>query len=57
MQLKIAGPGLTLALEPREAELLKLALRRATFEDTPPERQQEILGFATELLRALEAQD
>jgi hypothetical protein len=43
-----------LELQAAEAELLHLTLKRATFEDTPPERQKEIVDFAYRLLRALE---
>ena len=44
----------TVTLSAAEAELLSLALKRATFEDTDPLRQRDILGFALQLLRALE---
>jgi hypothetical protein len=43
--------GLEVSLSPGEVDLFRLTLRRATFEDTPPERQREILDFAAELLR------
>ena len=48
-----AGGGATIALEGREVEVMRLALERASFIDTPPDRQDEILHFAEELLNAL----
>jgi hypothetical protein len=45
--------GATVVLEAAEVELMKLTLERASFIDTPPGRQDEILRFAEDLLRAL----
>ena len=47
------GDTLALHLNPDDVALLRLALKRATFEDTPTDRQNEILDFAVELLRQL----
>ena len=48
-----AGGGAAIALDAKEVEVMRLALERATFIDTPPGRQDEILRFAEDLLRAL----
>ena len=45
--------GAVLALDAREVKLLGYALERATFTDTPAERQQEIFLFADDLLKSL----
>lgn len=50
---KSANGGVTVALEGKEVDLLRLTLERATFIDTPPGRQDEILRFAEELLKAI----
>jgi hypothetical protein len=42
-----------IVLTRKELELLKLALERATFVDTPPDRQRDILVFAEEMLKGL----
>lgn len=42
-----------IVLARKEVELLVLTLERASFIDTPPGRQQEILSFAEDLLKAL----
>jgi len=42
-----------IVLEKKEVELMRLALERASFIDTPPGRQGEILRFADDLLREL----
>jgi len=44
--------GMVIALDAKEVALLRLALERATFVDTPPGRQSEILRFADDLLKA-----
>jgi len=44
---------MTIHLEPREVEVLRLALDRAGFIDTPPDRQDEILRFSDDLRRAM----
>lgn len=48
---KTPSGGVTIALEKSEVEVMRLALERASFIDTPPDRQDEILRFAEELLR------
>ena len=45
--------GAVVVLDRMEVDLLRLALERATFVDTPPGRQNEILRFAEELLKAI----
>jgi hypothetical protein len=50
---KNAGGGVTVVLEGKEVGLMRLTLERASFIDTPPDRQDEILRFAEDLLRAL----
>ena len=52
---KSEAGGAILTLERKEIELLRLALERASFIDTPPGRQNEILRFADDLLKALAA--
>lgn len=42
-----------IVLDAKETDLLKLALERASFIDTPPDRQQAILEFAEDVLKAL----
>ncbi len=42
-------------LDPREVVLLRHALERALFIDTPVQEQEAIQGFATRLLDALGA--
>ena len=53
MKVEKTSSGATLVLEGKEIELMKLTLERASFIDTPPGRQDEILRFAEDLLRAL----
>ena len=53
MKVEKSGGGATVVLEGKEVELMKLTLERASFIDTPPGRQDEILRFAEDLLRAL----
>ena len=43
-----------LVLSGEEINYLRLALERATFQDTPPQHQWAIYNFAEDLLRALE---
>ena len=45
--------GAVIALDGKEAALLRLALERATFVDTPPGRQSEIFRFAEDLLKVI----
>ena len=44
---------LVLTLTGDEILLLRLALERATFQDTPPQHQKAIYNFAEDLLRSL----
>ena len=53
MKLDTVGGETRLLLDASERELLRLALLRASFEDTPPEQQRAILDFAAVLLDAL----
>jgi hypothetical protein len=43
----------TLTLEAKEVELLRAALERASFIDTPPEKQEAILEFAAKALEQI----
>jgi hypothetical protein len=43
-----------LVLSGEEINYLRMALERATFQDTPPQHQRAIYNFAEDLLRALE---
>jgi len=54
MEVKQTKRGITVELVEEEVSLLKLTLMRATFEDTPPDKQRQILDFASELLRTLQ---
>jgi hypothetical protein len=45
--------GLRLELNAREAKVLKYLAERATFVDTPPEEQANILKLAEQILSAL----
>lgn len=45
--------GVVIALDANEVALLRLALERASFIDTPPGRQDAILRFADDVLRAI----
>ncbi|HEU5180225.1 MAG TPA: hypothetical protein VFW45_05500 [Candidatus Polarisedimenticolia bacterium] len=47
------GGGLMLELDAREARLMKFLAERATFVDTPPEEQDDILRLADQILGAL----
>ncbi len=44
---------LVLTLTRDEIRLLRLALERATFQDTPPQHQKAIYNFAEDLLQSL----
>jgi len=44
---------LKLELNPRESQLLRYLAERATFVDTPPEEQSDILRLAEQILSAL----
>jgi hypothetical protein len=53
MVIDRTGSSLTLTLAAHEIDLLRLVLKRATFEDTPPGDQRAIMEFANGLLGAL----
>ena len=53
MQLEREGEGIRILLSEREAHLLKRALERASFIDTPVAEQEEIAGFCARALEAL----
>jgi hypothetical protein len=54
MELEAAADGRTrLVLTPREAYLLKRALERASFIDTPVGEQEEIAAFCARALEGL----
>jgi hypothetical protein len=54
MELEAAADGrIRLVLTPREAHLLKRALERASFIDTPVGEQEEIAGFCARALELL----
>ena len=46
--------GAQVALSAREVALLRMALQRATFVDTPPEHQEATFELAERLLSSLE---
>ena len=56
MKIQKAGSETILRLDDNERRLLALALKRASFEDTPPGDQREILEFAYQLLAELDDQ-
>lgn len=49
---KTQSGGVVIVLDAGETSLLRLALERASFIDTPPGRQDDILKFTDELLKA-----
>jgi hypothetical protein len=53
MQLEREGEGIRVRLNDREAYLLKRALERASFIDTPVAEQEEIAGLCARVLEAL----
>jgi len=53
MNVERTDRGVTIELDANEAELLRLTLKRATFEDTPSDRQKAILDLAFQMLREL----
>jgi hypothetical protein len=55
--VKVEKKGSAVQMEVDESELalLRLALERALFIDTPPERQADILAFCTRALELLPA--
>jgi hypothetical protein len=56
MRIEPDGDGVRLMLGEREAHLLKRALERASFIDTPVAEQEEIAGFCARVLDALSKQ-
>lgn len=50
---KLPSGDATIALDAAEISLMRLALERATFVDTPPDRQEAIFKFADDLLKGL----
>ena len=57
MEVARQGQQLKLLLEPAELQLLRRALERASFVDTPAAEQTEIQDFCEALLKALETSD
>ena len=55
MKVEKKGPALHLELDDAELRLLRRALERALFIDTPPEEQGDILAFCTRALELLPA--
>jgi hypothetical protein len=53
MQIERQADGVKLALDGRELRLLRWALERATFTDTPVAEQEAIASFCARLLEAL----
>jgi hypothetical protein len=56
MQLEREGEEVRLRLSGRESHLLKRALERASFIDTPVAEQEEIAVFCARVLEALGSQ-
>lgn len=55
MTIEADGKGRRLSLDPREVMLLRHALARALFIDTPVAEQEAIMTFASRLLDGLSA--
>jgi hypothetical protein len=53
MEVQREGDAVRLVLSPSELKLLRAALERASFIDTPPEQQAAILNFCARALEAL----
>ena len=53
MKISKADGRATITLEPSELQLLRWVLERASFIDTPPEKQEAILEFAAKALEQL----
>jgi hypothetical protein len=53
MDVKRSGDVVTLELRPREVQLLRHALERASFIDTPASEQAEIATFCARALEIL----
>lgn len=50
---KTPAGGLKMDLDAREAEVFRYLVERASFIDTPPEKQDEVLQLAERILVAL----
>jgi hypothetical protein len=57
MQVERRGPLTTLVLTESEVQLLRRALERASFIDTPVSEQAQIAAFATRALEDLAPRD
>ena len=55
MQVEQSGNGVRVTLSDEELGLLRRALERASFIDTPPGEQEEIARFCARVLEALPA--
>jgi len=55
MKVQHSGETVTLQLEDKEVHLLRRALERASFIDTPPNEQADILAFCARALEQLPA--
>ncbi len=55
MKVERRKESVILTLDPRDVALLRRALERALFIDTPVQEQERIASFATRLLDALAA--
>jgi hypothetical protein len=53
MRIRQDGEAVTLELAPSELRWLRRALERASFIDTPPNEQVEILAFCSRALESL----
>jgi hypothetical protein len=53
MEVEKAGEAFRLVMSPGELKLLRAALERASFIDTPPEQQAAILNFCARALELL----
>ena len=57
MRIDLDGPSARLTLDRDELRLLRFALERASFIDTPPSAQYEIASFCSSALELLPTQD
>ncbi len=53
MQIDRDGEAIKITLTPQELHLLKRAIERASFVDTPVSEQPEILAFCSRVLEAI----
>jgi hypothetical protein len=53
MRIRQDGEAVTVELGAQEIHLLRRALERASFIDTPPDEQAEILAFCSRALESL----